>query len=348
MRYSALNMGETKKQVIAIGGGTGTHTVLRGLTKYQKQLAITAIVTMADSGGSTGRLRDEFGYLPVGDVRMALAALASNVDAHEELVRELFLYRFNKGNGLSGHNCGNLLLVALTDILGSEEAAIRAAARVLRVRGQVIPVTTAQVDLVATYDDGVVVTGEHDIDEPAAARAAHRIVDLAVTPEATISDAAEHAILDADCIVLGPGDLYTSVLANVVVGGVPEALRNSPGQLVYITNLMTKHGQTDGMGVAAHVAELTRYIGRSPDVILVNTTPLPPELLARYAAEGEYPIVFDYEERAARVVPADLLANEVIETASGDVLKRSLIRHDSRKLARKLLDIMSPHQALRK
>ncbi len=329
-----------KRQVVVIGGGTGTHTVLKGLTQYQKQLDISAIVTMADSGGSTGRLRDEFGYLPVGDVRMALVALASSIDEHEELVRELFLYRFDKGNGLSGHNFGNLLLVALTDILGSEEAAIRAAARVLRVRGQVIPVTTAQVNLVATYDDGVVVTGEHDIDEPDPSRLTHRITDLAVTPSATISEAAERAILDADCIVLGPGDLYTSVLANVVVDGVAEALRNSPGQLVYVTNLMTKQGQTDGMGVAAHVAALTRYIGRAPDVLLVNTTPLPAELLDRYAAEGEYPVGFDYEAAEARVVPADLLADEVIETPSGDVLKRSLIRHDSRKLARKLLDIL--------
>ena len=150
-----------KKNVVVIGGGTGTHTVLQGLKRYQKQLNVSARVTMADSGGSTGRLRDEFGFLPVGDVRMALAALASDVDEHEELVRELFMYRFAKGDGLSGHNFGNLLLVALTDILGSEEAAIKAAARVLRVQGTVVPVTTGTVDLVATYDDGVVVRGEH-------------------------------------------------------------------------------------------------------------------------------------------------------------------------------------------
>ena len=199
-----------KQNVVVIGGGTGTHTVLRGLKQYQKQLNVSAVVTMADSGGSTGRLRDEFGYLPVGDVRMALVALASDVDEQEELLRKLFLYRFDKGDGLSGHNFGNLLLVALTDILGSEEAAIRAAARVLRVRGTVVPVTTEKVDLVATYDDGTQVIGEHNIDEPTTKRAQYKITELSITPQASISEAAESTILDADLIVLGPGDLVVA------------------------------------------------------------------------------------------------------------------------------------------
>jgi len=237
---------------------------------------------MADSGGSTGRLRDEFGYLPVGDVRMALAALASDVDEHEELLRELFLYRFDKGDGLSGHNFGNLLLVALTDILGSEEAAIRAAARVLRLRGKVVPVTTEKVDLVATYDDGVQVVGEHDIDEPTKDRAKHMITKLAVTPSATISEAAEAAILDADLIVLGPGDLYTSVLANCVVEGVPEALRNSPAKIIYVCNLMTKLGQTASKGVVEHVREITSYVGRTPDFVFVNSGAFGEDLLKKY------------------------------------------------------------------
>ena len=159
-----------KKKVVVIGGGTGTHTVLRGLKHYQAQIDISAVVTMADSGGSTGRLRDEFGYLPVGDVRMALTALASDIDKNEELMRELFLYRFNKGEGLSGHNFGNLLLVALTDILGSEDLAIKAAGKILRIEGKVEPVTIAKADLVAKYEDGVELVGEHAIDEPALVR----------------------------------------------------------------------------------------------------------------------------------------------------------------------------------
>jgi uncharacterized cofD-like protein len=329
-----------KKNVVVIGGGTGTHTALRGLKQYQKQIDITAVVTMADSGGSTGRLRDEFGYLPVGDVRMALAALASDVDEHEELVRQLFLYRFHKGEGLSGHTFGNLLLVALTDILGSEESAIRTAGRMLQVEGNVVPVTTETVHLVATYDDGVQVTGEHEIDEPAPERADHRITNLAVTPKASVGVAAESAILNADLIVLGPGDLYTSVLANCVIDGVAEAICHSPAKVVYVSNLMTKRGQTTGMGVKEHLAEVSRYVGCVPDYVLVNTAPLPPDLLRKYAVDGEFPVVFNYESGEVTALPAELLADEVVQTARGDTLKRSLIRHDPRKLARKLIDLI--------
>ena len=329
-----------RKNIVVIGGGTGTHTILRGLKRYQKQVNLSAIVTMADSGGSTGRLRDEFGYLPVGDVRMALAALASDIDEHEELLRELFLYRFDRGNGLSGHNFGNLLLVALTDILGSEEEAIRAAARVLRVQGNVVPVTTEKVHLVAQYQDGVTVVGEHSIDEPAPERLSQKITELSVTPSASISPRAEEVILNADLIVLGPGDLYTSVLANCVIDGVADAIRHSSAKVVFVCNLMTKTGQTTDMGVAEHVAEISRYLGRAPDVVLVNTGILPVDLLERYADDGEYPVVFNYEAHNCRIIPADMLAGEVIETASGDILKRSLIRHDPRKLARKIMDII--------
>lgn len=329
-----------KQKVVVIGGGTGTHTVLKGLRHYQKQIDIAAVVTMADSGGSTGRLRDEFGYLPVGDVRMALAALGSTDDEHEELVRQLFLYRFEKGHGLSGHNFGNLLLVALTDILGSEVAAIRAAGRLLSVQGSVIPVTTEKVNLMATYDDGVQLVGEHGIDEPDEERKQHKIVSLAVIPDATISEPAEAALLQADLIVLGPGDLYTSVLANCVVDGVAEAIQHARAKLVYVSNLMTKAGQTTGMGVAEHLSEIARYIGRRPDVVLVNTASLPSDLLERYATDGEYPVAFNCEIEDCRIVPADLLANEMVQKSHGDLLKRSLIRHDSRKLARKLIGLL--------
>ena len=329
-----------EKNIAVIGGGTGTHTILRGLKRYQERVNLAAIVTMADSGGSTGRLRDEFGFLPVGDVRMALAALASDIDEQEELLRELFLYRFDRGNGLSGHNFGNLLLVALTDILGSEEKAIEAAARVLRVQGRVVPVTTQKVDLVATYDDGLTVVGEHSIDEPTTDRLATRITQLSVTPSATISSKAEEVLLTADLIVLGPGDLYTSVIANCVVDGVPDAILHSTAKVVYVCNLMTKVGQTSGMGVAEHVSEITKYIKRTPDYVLVNTTVLPADLLERYAADGEYPVAFNYEGTDCRIIPGDLLAGEVVETTNGDVLKRSLIRHDSRNLARKIMDLL--------
>jgi uncharacterized cofD-like protein len=328
-----------KKRVVAIGGGTGTHTVLQGLKQYQETLHLTAVITMADSGGSTGRLRDEFGQLPVGDARMALVALAREVDDHEELLRQLFLYRFDRGDGLSGHNFGNLFLVALTDILGSEEAAIRTAAKVLRVTGDVFPVTTQLVDLVATYDDGVVVTGEHDIDEPPRDRHTRTITDLTVTPGVRVSAAAVNAISEADLIVLGPGDLYTSVLANIVVPGVATAVKNSSAKVVYVCNLMTKVGQTTNYGLSRHVAEITRYLGRAPDVVLANDTPLPQDLLARYAKAGEFPVQQDQSDQA-EVITGDLLASEAVHQKSGDTLKRSLIRHDANKLATQLVALL--------
>ena len=329
-----------KKRIVTIGGGTGTHTVLRGLKNYQKQVDLTAVVTMADSGGSTGRLRDEFGYLPVGDVRMALAALASDVDEHEELVRELSLHRFAKGEGLNGHNVGNLLLVALTDILGSEDAAIRTAGKLLRVQGRVLPVTYDQTDLIATYSDGKVITGEHHIDEPVPDRHEQHIVDIAVTPGVQVNPAVVEAITTADLVVLGPGDLYTSLLANVVVPGVETALRDTTARIVYVCNLMTKQGQTDGMGVHEHVAKITSHVGRTPDIVLVNTTKLPSELVQVYAKSNEYPVVFNYDSEQVRVVPTDLLSSEVMAKKAGDTLKRSLIRHDPDKLGRQIMNLL--------
>lgn len=327
------------KNIVVIGGGTGTYTVLQGLKRYQPQVALSAIVTMADSGGSTGRLRDEFGTLPVGDVRMALVALARESSAHESLLRELFMYRFDRGEGLKGHSFGNLLLVALRDILGSEDAAIAAASEVLQVAGKVIPVTTTPIDLVATYDDGVMVVGEHDIDAPATDRVTHRISELSVTPQTPLSPRAAEAIATADLIILGPGDLYTSVLANCVVDGAAAALRAAAAPLVYIVNLMTRAGQTPHFSAADHVNEITRFIGRAPNHVLCNTSPLPDELLARYAAEGEYPVTTSYDGIAG-FHGGDFLATDEVVTARGDVVRRSLIRHDSEKLATALMTLV--------
>lgn len=336
---NAMNQ-KSRKRVVVVGGGTGTHTVLKGLKRYADQLDITAIVTMADSGGSTGRLRDEFGYLPVGDVRMALAALSADVDDHDELLRELFLYRFSKGQGLEGHNFGNLLLTALTELLGSEAEAIATASRILRVRGKVVPVTTDSVHLAALYEDGTTVVGEHDIDEPLSKRNGHRITELSVTPAATLNPEAKRALLDADLVVLGPGDLYTSILANVVVSGFPEALQESQAKVVYVCNLMSKLGQTKGMHAQEHLDEMTRYLGKSPDVFLVNNAPIAEKLIERYEEEHDHPILNNCHDGVCSISAADLLASETFETAAGDVLKRSLVRHDSDKLATTLLELL--------
>jgi uncharacterized cofD-like protein len=327
----------TKLKVVVIGGGTGTHTVLRGLRRYHQDLSISAIVSMADSGGSTGRLRDAFGSLPVGDVRMALTALASEDDAHSELVRELFLYRFDRGEGLNGHNFGNLFLTALTDLVGSEAEATRVAARILRIHGRVIPVTADNVHLVAEYDDKTTVEGEAHIDDPPAHFAHRRITALYTNPGAVISDEAWEAIVKADCIVLGPGDLYSSLLANCVVQGVREAVLQNRGQFIYICNLMSRPGQTRGMTIGDHVREIEHYLHRHPDVLIKNSTPLPASVLAHYASEGDSPVLDDSHLLSCHVVSCDLLAATTLTQADNDTVRRSLMRHDPDKLAQAIL-----------
>ena len=331
----------TTKSVVVIGGGTGTFTVLRGLKKYAPELKITAIISMTDSGGSTGRLRDEFGQLPVGDVRMALAALSRSNDDHEELLRELFLYRFKKGEGLSGHNLGNLFLTALTDILGSEADAVKAASRLLRIAGTVLPVTADNAHLVAEYDDGLVVEGEHAIDDPPANRRGHRIVVLTTKPAAKASAEALAAIADADLVVLGPGDLYSSILANIVIDDVPEALAATKAKLLYVSNLMERFGQTTGMSVADCSEELCSYIGRCPEYILINNTPLPEAVVLKYKnEEGVVPVFDDADSIGGTVMRTDLLSTDLPERQAADAVKRSLLRHDPDKLATAILGLI--------
>jgi len=331
------------RKIVVIGGGTGTYTVLSGLKKYPPDfLDLTAIVTVADSGGSAGRLRDEFGYLPVGDFRQALVALADDSEG-SAILRDLFLHRFNKGTGLSGHNFGNLFLVALTDIAGSEEDAITLASKVLRVRGRVLPVSKEKLTLVAEYENGVVVRGETHIDEPVEGHnGALRINELSVEPTtAESTKEARDALVEADCIIVGPGDLYTSTLAALVVPGVREAILRSRAHVVQIVNLMTKYGQTHGLSARGQVAEIVRYLGRSPDIVLMNNTALPRDMRARYESQQEFPVVDDLAAgNGYAIVRDDFLAQEEIKKTSGDVLKRSLIRHDSDKLARAIASLL--------
>jgi uncharacterized cofD-like protein len=330
------------KKIVTIGGGTGTFTVLSGLKKYPPDMVdLTAIVTMADSGGSTGRLRDEFGYLPVGDVRMALAALSDISEGERNVLRELFLYRFDKGEGLNGHNFGNLFLVALTDILGSEEKAIEYAGKVLRVPGRVLPVTALRTDLVARYTDGTVVKGESHIDEPEFSFEQEKKIEAVyLEPQVAATEKALRAIEQADCVVLGPGDLYTSIVPNLLVSGMQDALVNTSAKLVYVVNLMTKFGQTSGYSMQDHVREIARYAGRVPDVVIMNSTVFPEEILSLYEKEHEFPVVDMNEDIGCEIVRADIVAKEAVKRKSGDMLKRSLIRHDPRKLAEAVMSLL--------
>ncbi len=322
-----------KQRVVVIGGGTGTYTLLRGLRAYEETLHITAVVTMADSGGSTGRLRDEFGQLPVGDVRQALAALAPGHDEYGELLRTLFLYRFEKGEGLSGHNFGNLFLTALTDILGSEALAIEAAGRLLRIAGEVVPVTTDNVHLVARYNTGDEVVGEHAIDEASGVSPDARITTLSLSGGAQVTERVCSAIVSADLIVYGPGDLYTSILPNLIVGGMRECLADSMATTVFVANLMSRRGQTQGMHLTEYLLELERYSGRLPHTVIVPDASLPAALVAHYGTtEGVHPLSYE------TTLPVQLWREPIVDSrvvlpVAGDTVQRSFLRHDSVALA---------------
>jgi uncharacterized cofD-like protein len=322
-----------KKRIVVVGGGTGTHTVLTGLKRYTDNVDITAIIAMTDSGGSTGRLREEFGYLPMGDVRRALVALADEHEARSELLRRLFEHRFLSDGEISGHNLGNLFLIALTDIFGSEEAAVAAAGDMLHACGNVFPVTNDRADLLVTYDDGTTAIGEYAIDEPLEGGHPKKIVSFGTTAPVHLTQSAEEELMRADCIVFGPGDLYTSILANCIVTGFRETLREAKGTLVYIANLMTKAGQTDGMDLRTHVHVFERYSGRVPDVIFINTAPLPEDILQKYVLRHQYPVTLDPEGLPCDIHRGDLLAPHEVIRMAGDVLTRSLIHHDPDKIA---------------
>ena len=324
------------KRVVCIGGGTGTFVTLRGLKQYA--LDLSAIVTMSDSGGSNRRLRDEFGLLPTSDIRQCFVALCDE-SGGVGLMRKLFMYRFEKGQGIAGMTFGNLFMAALTDILGSQEEAIRQTGKVLRIKGAVIPVTLTDTNLFATYEDGTTIGEEHLIDEPRH-DGSLRITKTYLEPEAVPNPEALKAIGKADLIVIGPGDLYTSILPNLLVPGMANALKQTKAKIVYISNLMTKWGQTYNFTATDHVRVLEETIGEIIDAVVVNTSALPPEVLAIYAKNHEIAVKNDLDQNRYDVVTAPLIAPTIHAKSSSDALVRSLIRHDSQKLADVLFGIM--------
>jgi len=324
--------------VVVLGGGTGTYTVLSGLKKYP--LDVTAAVTMADSGGSAKKERDEFGMLPVSDVRKALLALADE-DGKQGILRELFNYRFSEGVGMEGTTFGNLFLVALSNILGSQEEAISKVGEFLRIKGRVLPVSLEETNLVAEYDEGVVAVGEHAIDEPKHdRRLAVRKVYL--LPKVKANPQALKAIKSADFIIIGPGDIYTSLLPALMVDGVARALKKSKARKIFIQNLMNKFGQTNGFTASHYLKELNSYLGLEFDYVLMNSAELPAETLRYYAqSENSYPVGDDLNGRDGyQTVRGDFLSGQKVTVQKGDKLKRSLLRHDPDKLAKALAEIM--------
>jgi len=322
-----------QKKLVVIGGGTGSFVLLSGLKAFPVEL--TAIVPVTDDGGSTGRLRDEFGFLPVGDMRQCLAALAPE----NGFLRKLLLYRFEKGEGLTGHNLGNLLLTALEDLAGSEPKAVIEAAKLFRLKGKVWPISNTLVKLGAQYSDGKTIVSEHKI-ETHRLVPNERITRLFTIPETTINPEAKAALLEAEAIIFAPGDLFNSVIASLVIKGAKEAIEVSRAKLIYVVNLMTLNSQTNYMSAADHVKEIEKYADRKMDKIVINNQAVPDKIKQVYAKEVEYPVVDDLAADP-RVVRREMLAKAPYEKSKSDVIKRSLLRHDPEKLAQTIIKLLA-------
>ena len=320
--------------VVALGGGTGLSTLLRGLKEFvprrredaSKDLQpisdLTAIVTVTDDGGSSGRLRREHRILPPGDIRNCMVALSQD----EALLGHLFQYRFHTGRGLIGHNFGNLFLAALTHVTGDFAEAVRVSSKVLAIRGRIFPSTVSMVSLVATMEDGSRVHGETRI------TAAHkRIKKIALLPRSVrpLPKAVE-AIREADLILLGPGSLYTSILPNLLIPEIANAIAKAQAPRVYIANLMTQPGETTGYSLAEHLRAIELHTKRRIiDWVIANRHPVSPEVARRYRRQGALPVNVDLGEiqkLGYRVVLDNLLE------------EHGVIRHNSRRLAQLLLE----------
>ena len=314
-RRSKLNKGA---KVVAIGGGTGLSMLLRGVKKYTNN--ITAVVTVGDDGGSSGRLREDMGILPPGDIRNCIAALADD----DDLITELFQYRFKTGEGLEGHSFGNLFLTALCAITGNMVKAVKESSNVLNIRGVVLPATLDDMKLAAEFTDGTVVKGESNIPE-----AKKQIKRLFTEPEVchALPEVLE-AIASADLIILGPGSLYTSVIPNLLVDGIVDAIMASSAKKIYVCNIMTQPGETDNYSVASHLnALITHANGRKiVDAILVNDS-LPDNISEGYAKTGSIPVRLDMEN----LVPTGVT---VVSQKLIQENKQGLVRHSSNRVAR--------------
>lgn len=274
-------------RVVVIGGGTGLSVLLRGLK--QEPVHITAIVTVADDGGSSGRLREEMDMLPPGDIRNVLTALADT----EPLMEKLMQYRFVNGTGLAGHNLGNLLLAAMNEITGDFVTAVKELSRVLAVRGEVLPASNQSILLKAEMEDGTIVSGESQI--PLSGKRIKKVflepADAIPLPEAS------KAIAEADIILIGPGSLYTSILPNLLVKGLFEEIKASSAPKVYVCNVMTQPGETDGFSASDHVRAMFEHVGEPfLDTVIVNNAVMPPAVLEKYAEKGAAPVRCDIEE----------------------------------------------------
>jgi uncharacterized cofD-like protein len=315
------------RSLVAVGGGTGLSALLRGLKTHvggDRLSHLTGVVTVTDDGGSSGRLRREFGVLPPGDIRNCIVALADD----EALLARLFQYRFPNGEGLLGHSFGNLFLTALTGITGDFHQAILTAESILSVRGKIFPATLVDVRLRGRGVSGTIYEGES-----AVGLSGEQLAAVELDPAAAPAfPPAVSALESADLVLLGPGSLYTSILPNLLIPGIRQALRKTQAKVILLLNLMTQPGETDRMMGSDHLLALQKHVGKSLiDAVLVNSQPIPRSLLEHYLETGSEPVAVQKESLEAagvRVLEADLLAE-------GD-----FIRHDSVRLASAVLDLM--------
>ncbi|MBI2053634.1 MAG: YvcK family protein [Candidatus Sungbacteria bacterium] len=329
------------KNIVIIGGGTGTFTLLAGLRKFPSNNSV--IVSPADDGGSTGVLRRELGVMPPGDIRQCLVGLSYT----ESEMRELFSYRFASGS-LKGHTVGNIIIAAFEKITGSSERAIALAAKMLNVRGEVIPAMIVSARLSATLKNGSKIIGEHAIDEPMRPRTSP-IASLALTPASRANPRAIAAIKKADAIVFGPGDLFTSILPNILARGMREAIVKSSAQKILVVNIMTKRGQTDDFRASDFIATINTYLAGGKiksvvDTAIVNMKKPNPKWLARYKKEGALfvePNTSAIEAAGTTVITGDFLSPITAQKTAGDTLARSFLRHDSDKTARAIWKLIS-------
>ncbi|MBW6441807.1 YvcK family protein [Patescibacteria group bacterium] len=322
-------MKKQKKSIVTIGGGTGSFVVLSGLKNYE--IDLNAVIAMTDSGGSTGKLRDQLGVLPPGDLRQALVALSEASDVW----RKLFTYRFEAGD-LEGHNFGNIFLSAIEKITESNQEAIDRAAEILQTSGRVIPITFDKCTLCAEYEDGSVIEGESNIDENDTLGVS--IKRLFLKPSASINLEAKRVIERADAMVFGPGDLYTSLVPNLIVSGVGEIIHYVKAKKILVVNLMAKIGQTENFKVSDFINEVERYLGEGAlNYVIVNSKNPSKDLVERYKDIDKANLIEDdvggtYSR--AKIIRADILSDDAYEKSSSDKVRRSLIRHDPDKLAK--------------
>jgi uncharacterized cofD-like protein len=316
-----------KPKVVVMGGGTGTFAVTSALKLLDCE--ISTIIAVSDSGGSTGRIRDEFGFQPVGDLRQSLAALADTKG--QQWIQKILLYRFEKGNGLKGHNLGNLILTALQDMTKDTTRALRIAEKVFNLQGSVIPVTDKNVDLQINYADGTAVTGEHILDEDA--EVIKQISSVELVPSCSLNPKAETALTQADLIIIGPGDYYASIMATLTVDGIKQAFAATKGRIAYISNLMTRRTQTHNLPASKHTQGIEQAIGRPVDRIILNQAPIPKSILKSYAQAQEFEVQDDFNSDD-RVLRAELISQVTSSKTASDTAYRSLLRHDPKKLAK--------------